>query len=152
MGRQGYPAVSRKTAWYVCIGWLLSGLVACNSFWGPPEGRAQDFIDTLVTAPTDAQKLRDIANLASGRDPEDLIDGLSTRVALDFLRAQRDQGAMLKFAQGEARRIDDRRRDVTIRVSYRQPGAKTNLAVRFQVRLEKDAQGQWRIARVTGGN
>lgn len=152
MNRHRVRAGSGKTVWYLGVCWLLPVLAACHSLWSAPEGRAQDFIDTLVTAPADVQKLRDIANIAPDRNPDELIDGLSTQVALDFLRAQQAQGATFKFVQDQARRIDDARREVTIRVSYRQPGTKTDARVRFQVRLEKDAQGQWRITRVTGGN
>ena len=152
MNQHRARAGSGKTVWYLGACWLLPILAACHPFWSAPESRAQDFIDTLVTAPADVQKLRDIANIAPDRKPDELIDGLSTQVALDFLRAQQTQGATFKFVQDQVRRIEDARRDVTIRVSYRQPGAKTDAQVRFQVRLEKDAQGQWRITRVTGGN
>jgi hypothetical protein len=131
---------------------FLFGLVGCELFWNAPEGRAQDFAEALVTTPTDIQKLRDIANLAPDRNPEDLLDGLSVRVALDFLRAKQAQGVALKFALGEARQINASRRAVSVRVSYLQPEMPANGEVRMQVQIEKDARGRWCITRVTGDN
>ena len=131
---------------------FLFGLAGCEPLWNAPEGRAQDFTEALVTAPADIQKLRDIANLAPDRNPEDLLDGLSVRVALDFLRAKQAQGVALKFALGETRQIDRLRRAVSIHISYLQPGTPTNSDVRMQVQIEKDARGRWCITRVTGDN
>ena len=131
---------------------LVLGLAACHTSWRPPEARAQDFIEAMVTADADAQKLRDIANIAPDRNPEDLVDDLSARVALDFLRARQAQGLALEFRQGEARQMDANRRAVTILVTYPQPATQTNDEVRFQVLVEKDNEGHWRIVHVTGGN
>ena len=105
-----------------------------------------------MTAPAETQPLRDIANLAPEQDPEALIDDLSARVGVDFLRARQAQGVSLKFVPGETRRADDARRTVTIRVTYLQPGTPMTGEVRFLVRIEKDDQGRWLIARVTGDN
>jgi hypothetical protein len=131
---------------------LVLGLTACHTSWHAPETRAQDFIEALVTAPADVQKLRDIANIAPDRNPEELVDDLSARVALDFLRARQAQGLALEFRQDNARQMDTSRRVVTILVTYPQPGTQTNDEVRFQILVEKDKEGQWRIAHVTGGN
>lgn len=127
-------------------------LAGCEPFWNAPERRALDFAETLVTMPADMQKLRDIANLAPDRNPEDLLDGLSARVDLDFLRAKQTHGAALKFALGETRHIDALRRAVPVHVSWLQPGTPANREVRMQIQIEKDAQGRWRITRVTGDN
>lgn len=151
MDRQGDQASSRKIAW-VGGAFLLLCLAACEPFWNAPEGRAQDFIETLVMTPADTQKLREIANITPDRNPEDLVAGLATRVTLDFLRAKRAQGVTLKFAQSEARNMDAAHRAVTIRVTYLEPGTPTNGEVRFQVQSEKDAQDHWHVARVTGSN
>lgn len=151
MDQRGYRVYGRKAAWYAGA-LLLFGLAGCESLWNTPEGRALDFIETLVTAPADMQKLRDIARLAPDRNPEDLLDGLSIRVALDFLRAKQAQGMTLKFAQTELKRVTDTRRVVTVQVSYLQPDSPLNNEVRLQVQVEKDDQGRWRITRVTGDN
>ncbi len=131
---------------------FLFGLAGCEPFWSAPEGRALDFAEALVTTPAEIQKLRDIANLAPARNPEDLLDGLSIRVTLDFLRAKQAQGVALKFALGEARQINASRRAVSVRVSYLQPETPANSEVRMQVQIEKDDQGRWCITRVTGDN
>jgi hypothetical protein len=150
MARRRHLATGGKAAWTGA--WLLFCLAACEPLWSAPESRAQDFIETLVTAPTETQKLRDLAGIAPDRNPDDLLSGLSARVALDFLRAKQAQGASLKFTRGEVQRIDDTRRGVTILVTYLESGVSPNDEVRMQVQMEKDEQGHWRIARVAGGN
>jgi hypothetical protein len=151
MSQRGYQACSRKSAW-AAVALFLFGLAGCESFWNAPEGRALDFVEALVSTPADMQKLRDIANLAPARNPEDLLHGLSVRVALDFLRAKQTQGVELKYALGEARQINASRRVVSVRVSYLQPGTPAYSEVHLQVRIEKDDQGRWCITRVTGDN
>ena len=138
-----------KTTW---VAGLCLVLAACKPFWGTPEGRAREFIETLVTAPAETQPLRDIANVPPEQNPETLIDDLSARVGLDFLRARQAQGVSLKFVQGETRRANDTHRTVMIHVTYLQPGIPVTGEVRFLVRIEKNDQGRWRIARVTGDN
>lgn len=151
MGRRRYQRHGEIGAWY--LGTLaLCGVAGCEPFWIAPEVRAQDFIETLVAQPVDAQKLRNLARAAPDRNPEDLLDDLSARVAVDFLRAKQAQGVVLDFARNDARRINTARRMVTVRVTYPQPGAPANGEVRFHVQVEKDDHGQWRIARVTGDN
>jgi hypothetical protein len=151
MSRRGYQACSRKSAW-IAGALFMFVLPGCEPFWNAPESRALDFAEALVTMPADMQKLRDIANLAPDRNPDDLLDGLSARVALDFLRAKQAQGVALKFALGNTRQIDAMRRAVSVRVTYLQPGTSANSEVRMQIQIEKDAQGRWCITRVTGDN
>ena len=151
MSRRGYQACSSISAW-TAGALFLFGLAGCELFWNTPEGRALDFAEALVTTPAEIQKLRDIANLAPARNPEDLLDGLSARVTLDFLRAKQAQGVALKFALGETRQINASRRAVSVRVSYLQPETPANSEVRLQVQIEKDDQGRWCITRVTGDN
>lgn len=150
MSRRGYQACSRKSAWIVSVLFLF--VTGCEPFWNSPENRALDFAEALVTAPADKQKLRDIAHLSADGNPEDLLDGLSARVALDYLRAKQAQGMTLKFALDGAKQIDALRRQVSIHVSYLQPGTPANSEVRMQVQIEKDGQGRWRITHVTGDN
>ncbi|GAB4514057.1 MAG: hypothetical protein Tsb0026_19170 [Sulfuricaulis sp.] len=151
MHRRGHLTSKPKTAWVAGL-WLVLGLAACEPFWNSPEGHARDFIEALVTTPAQIQSLRDIANLPPEQNPETLIDDLSARVGLDFLRARQAQGVSLKFVQGETRRVDDMHRVVMIRVTYLQPGTPVAGEVRFLVRMEKGDQGRWRIARIAGDN
>lgn len=141
----------RKTTWVAGI-WLALIVAACEPFWSTPETRARDFIEALVTAPAETRPLRDIANLPPEQDPAALIDDLSARVGLDFLRARQAQGVSLKFVSGETRRAGDAQRTVVIHVTYLEPGTPVAGEVRFLVRSEKDDRGRWRIARVTGDN
>lgn len=131
---------------------LLAGLAACEPFWSAPETRAREFIEALVTDPGDIPQLRDIANISPDRNPSDLLAGLSARVARDFLQAVQAQGITLNFAQSEVKRISTGQRAVTVRVTYLPTGAPASSEVRFQVYVEKNDHGNWRIARVTGDN
>ena len=133
-------------------GLLLILALGCDAVRNAPEGQARDFIQTLVMSPAETQRLRELANIATDRDPEDLLDGLSTRVAVDFLRAKEAQGAALDFGRGEVQRVDAIRQVIGVRVSYAPAESGASSEIRFQVYLEKDDQGHWRIARVTGGN
>lgn len=151
MNRRGLDTGKWKTTWVAGL-WLVLGLAACEPFWSTPESRAQDFIEALVMAPAETQQLRDIADVPSEQNPEALIDDLSARVGVDFLRARQAQGVSMKFVQGETRRADDGHRAVMIHVTYLQPETPVTGEVRFLVRIDKDDQGRWRIARVTGDN
>lgn len=131
---------------------LTGFLAACQPFWSAPEALAREFIESLVTAPADSARLRDIANVPAERNPEDLIEGLAARVGLDFLRAQQAQGVTLKFVQGEVRKPGDGQRLIGIHVTYLQPGTTVTGEVRFVVRAEKDPQGDWHLVGVTGEN
>ena len=165
MERQNYPAGGKRE---VRQGWRANGtkdaitwwggllvvilLAACDVVWNAPEGHARDFIQTLVTTPAEAQQLHELANIPADRNPEDLLDGLSTRVAVDFLRAKQAQGVTLDFGRGEVQRVGATRQVVSVRVTYAPAGSGANSEIRFQVYMEKNDQGRWRIARVTGGN
>lgn len=151
MNRRGHEAGRQKTSWVAGI-WLVSALAACEPTWSTPESIARDFIEALVVTPAGIQPLRAIANLPPEQNPAALIDDLSARIGVDFLRARQAQGVALKFVPGEIRRTDDARRAVMIHVSYLQPGTPVTGEVRFLVRIEKADQDRWRIVRVTGDN
>src|SRR3972149_3298732 len=120
MNRRGQETGKRNTTWIAGI-WLGSALTAGEPLWGTPGGRARDFIEALVTAPAETQPLRDIANLAPEQDPEALIDDLSARVGVDFLRARQAQGVSLKFVPGETRRPEDAARTMAHNVTPLEP-------------------------------
>ncbi len=131
---------------------MVSLFAACDVVWNVPEGQARDFIQALVTTPTETAQLHELANIPADRNPEDLLDGLATRVAVDFLRAKQAQGVTLDFGRGAVQREEANRKVIGIRVTYAPGGGGANNEVRFQVYMEKDNQDRWRIARVTGGN
>lgn len=151
--RQGWHAYGAKDAilWWGGLLVVIS-LAACDVVWNAPEGQARDFIQTLVTAPAETARLHELAAIPADRNPEDLLDGLSTRVAVDFLRAKQAQGVALDFSRGQVQRVDATRQVVGVRVTYAPAGGGANGEIGFQVDVEKDEQGRWRIARVTGGN
>jgi hypothetical protein len=151
MDRHTNVRSSPELRWFAGF-WLVSILVACEPIWAAPETRALDFIEALVISPAELEQLRDIANLSSEYHPEDLLDDLSARVGLDYLRAMQARDVPLKFVQGESHRRGEARRTVKVHVTYLQPGTPTMGEVRFLVRIEKTGQDRWHIARVTGDN
>lgn len=151
MDRRRKERSNTEVRWIAGI-WLVSMLAACEPSWTTPETRARDFIEALVTSPVEMEQLRDIANLPSGRHPEELLDDLPARVGLDYLRAMQARGESLKFVQGESRRLGEARRTVMVHVTYLQPGTPTIGEVRFLVRIKAGGQNRWHIVRVTGDN
>jgi len=151
MERQYNPAGGNGIAW-VGAALVVILLAACNAVWNAPEGHARDFIETLVITPAATQKLQEFANIPPDRNPEDLLDGLSARVAVDFLRAKEAQGVSLDFSRGPVQRLDAARRVVDVRVAYAPAESGAHNQIRFQVHMEKDDQGRWRIARITGSD
>ncbi|MDH3514687.1 MAG: hypothetical protein OEM83_07455 [Gammaproteobacteria bacterium] len=151
MERRGYDTSKPALSWVTGF-WLVSIVAACEPIWATPEGRAREFIEALVMAPSGQEQLRDIANLSPEREPDDLVDGLSARVGLDYLRAMQSREVPLTFVQGESRQTGEARRTVKIHVTYLQPGTPATAEVRFLVRIEKAGGNRWHIARVTGDN
>jgi hypothetical protein len=151
MDRRRNARSNPELRWFAGF-WLASNLAACEPIWAAPETRARDFIEALVTSPAEMEKLRDIAKLSSEHHPEELLDDLSARVGLNYLRAMQARDVPLKFVQGESRRLGEARRTVKVHVTYLQPGTPTIGEVRFLVRIEKTGQDRWHIARVTGDN
>lgn len=148
MNRHGHAQGGREALGFVSL--LLIGLLsACEGFWNSPEAQAQAFIETLIVAPAETAKLRDIAKLSSDRQPEDLLQGLAARVALDFLRAKQAQGVKLNFSRGDVRRPDSSHCVVVIRVTDTSNVAAVNSDIGFQVYMENQEQKQWRIVQVT---
>jgi len=131
----------------------LCVVVGCSRFgFSEPQDRAREFVETLVTAPGESDKLREIARLAPERQPEDLLEGLSARVTLDFLRARRTQDMALDFAVKDMQTPDNDRRLVTIRVGYAEAGKEAEKELLLQVSVERNGRGDWHITRVTAGH
>jgi len=131
----------------------LCVVAGCSRFgFSEPQNRAREFVETLVTAPGDSDKLREIARLTPERQPEDLLEGLSARVTVDFLRARRTQDMALNFAVKDTQKPDDNRRFVTVRVGYAEAGKMAEKELLLQVSVERNGQGDWHITRVTAGH
>lgn len=112
-----------------------------------PETMARQYLEALLQAPGDAARLRALAHLAEADDPEILLEGLATRVALDFLRARERQGAVHNIEVAEARRPTPPVYEVVLWVVESADG-RTVQRRRFQVNLHKADNGDWRIGTV----
>jgi len=131
----------------------LCVVVGCSRFgFSEPQDRAREFVETLVTAPGASDKLREIARLAPERQPEDLLEGLSAKVTVDFLRARHTQDMALNFAVKDTQKPDNNRRLVTVRVGYADAGKVAEKEWLFHVSVERNETGDWRITRVISGH
>ncbi len=113
-----------------------------------PGAVAREFLEALLRMPEDYTTLRKIANLGESDDPRSLIEGVSTRVTLDFLRARARQGVVLDVSVAESRRPEPGRYAVILRVLENADGGSSR-SRRFQVRLQRSDAGDWRIISIT---
>jgi len=133
---------------------LLTALTVfggCGLFRDAAESRARLFLETLVQEPDDRERLSELSKPADEHGPETVIEGMSTRLAIDYLRARQRQGIPLDLAVTAAQRLDTGRRQVLIAVSANPPGLRqeSDGRIRFQVTLELTEQRQWLVTRVT---
>src|SRR5947199_376696 len=77
---------------------LAVNLAACSFFSSAPESRARDFVELLITEPDKDQRLRELSRLSHQQSPLELVDTLTAKVALDYLRAKYRQGVKLDFS------------------------------------------------------
>lgn len=132
---------------------LLAALVVvsgCDWFHDSPESRARIFLETLVREADALTNPGVPVKTADGAGAESVLDGLSTQLAVRFLRARHRQGMNLDFAVTTTQRADPQHR--VVRVAVASPPAGVRLEqdsrIHFEVTLElSDAQG-WQVTRV----
>ena len=129
------------------VGCLLL-LSACSFFSNAPESRATQFLKVLVTDPGDAQQLRGLADVPEGADPQSVVHGVSTQVALDYLRTLQRQGQRQDFGIGPVRVHGASGREVTVLVTPNNQPAVRRSAIRFHVELKDVATRGWLVTAV----
>ena len=148
--RAGALARWAKTGGMLLALFVLAG---CNQLgFNEPQNRAREFVETLVTVPGASDKLREIARLSPERQPEDLLEGLSAKVTMDFLRARHAQGMALDFSVKDTQKPDNNRRLVTVRVGDVETAKATEKEWLFQVSVERNEKDDWHIIRVISRN
>lgn len=147
---------SRRAIWIAVTAAAVAALGAAY-LWFPrglrgPETVAQNFIEAFLDVSPDepdySGRLRAAAHLDQADDPQSVIDGLSTRIALDFLRLRRRQGAVQRIAIGESRRPAPTHYVTALRVVERVDNSRGSLTRRFNVVLLKSDNGDWRVTSV----
>ncbi|MBI5612275.1 MAG: hypothetical protein HY942_04270 [Gammaproteobacteria bacterium] len=130
---------------------VLAVVAGCELFRDAAESRARFFLETLVQQPDNRERLSELSKPADGQGFEAVLDGLGTRLAIDYLRARHRQGMTLELAVTAAQRLDAGRRLVLIAASADPTGLRqeSDGRVRFQVALELSEQRQWLVTRVT---
>ncbi|MHB8453276.1 MAG: hypothetical protein ACYDDO_01005 [Acidiferrobacterales bacterium] len=136
--------MARATTSVICL--LLLG--GCSFFRNAPESRATRFIETLVTDSGNAQRLGALADVPPGQDPATVVQGLSSQVALDYVRTRRRQGEKQDFTIDSVRLHGKARLEVTVIVS--RVGDKLNNpeSVRFRVVLKNVSGRGWLVTAV----
>jgi hypothetical protein len=129
----------------------LAVVAGCELFRDAAESRARFFLETLVQEPDNRERLSELSKPADGHGSETVLEGLSTRLAIDYLRARYRQGMTLDLAVTAAQRLDAGRRQVLIAASANPPGLhpESDGRIRLQVALELSEQRQWLVTRVT---
>lgn len=127
---------------------LLPLAGACGWFQGEPEGRARDFIETLVLDAANTARLNERAGLPAEADPQSVVHGLGVRVAMDYLRMRITMGAPFSVTPSRVERPDPRHRVVTVLARTGQAIERAGDEITFRVSLERDESGAWRIVRV----
>ncbi len=136
--------MARATTSVICL--LLLG--GCGFFRNAPESRATQFIETLVTDSGNVERLHEFADVPPGQDPATVVQGLSSQVALDYLRTRQRQGEKQAFTIDSVRLQGQAGRVVTVIVS--RVGGKLNSpeSVRFRVVLRDVAGRGWLVTAV----
>lgn len=151
MHKGGRLARKRRNRW-IGIGVVMLIVGAAFLFFPRglrgPETVARNFFDALLQAPDDPARLRAAAHIDENDDPDTLVDGLATRIALDFLRARMRQGANYDVSVAEARRPGVQRYTAVLRVTENAEGRLSPMR-RFEVGLQKADNGDWRVSSVT---
>lgn len=123
-------------------------LYACSFFTNAPESRATQFLETLVVDPGNLQQLRKLADVASDADPASVVQGLSTQVALEYVRTLQRQGEKQNFSIGPVRIQGASSRVVTVVVTSSGEQPNRRGAVRFHVVLKNVAGRGWLVTAV----
>ena len=129
---------------------LAVNLAACSFFSSAPESRARDFVKLLITEPDNDQRLRELSGLNHKQSPLELVDTLTAKVAVDYLRAKYRQGVKLDFAVGDVQNQGDGRKVNIIVIDRAKAKAGTPDKVQFSTFVEKGSLG-WVVTRVRAG-
>ena len=116
-----------------------------------PDTIAVAFLEALMQAPADAQRLRAAGHLEASDEPppfDRIVDRMATRLALDYLHARVRQNVGYRVQVIERRQPEPRRYAVMLTVTER---AEAEAAVprRFQLGLQQLENGDWRVTGVS---
>ncbi len=119
---------------------FLAVLGGCNIVPSTAEHRAREFVEIQLHQPADAaERLRMLA------EPEPLIEGVATGVALDYLRARVRQDADPGITTGATHKPGPGERVVVVTVSPGPGRGAKEDRVAFHVRLARDPEHGWRV-------
>lgn len=129
----------------------LAAVAGCDRLDDSPESHARLFLETLVREPDKLASLNDLVKPTDGGDAESVLDGLSTQLAVGYLRARHRQGMDLDFAVSAAQRSDPSHWRVRVAVAAPSAGVRPEPGsrIRFEVALELSEEQDWRVTRVS---
>src|SRR5216684_3442486 len=129
---------------------LAVNLAACGFFNSAPESRARDFVKLLIMEPDNDQRLREFSRSGPAQSPLALVDTLTAKVAVDYLRAKHRQGIELDFKVGDVQNQGDSRKVIIIVIDHTKAKAGAPEKVPFSTFVEKGDRG-WVVTRVRAG-
>lgn len=133
-----------------CLSIALGCLVACSHSSSVAESRARTFVRALIVEPQNQERLREVSLLGPQQAPEDLVDGVLARVAVDYLRAKQGQGTSLAFSAEGMRDLNEHSKIVTVMVAAGERQA-MQTKTRVQVQMEDTPDRGWLVKGVQGG-
>lgn len=129
----------------------LATVAGCQWYRDTAENRARFFLEALVREPDNRARLEELVKLSDGADPESVLDGLGTQLAVNYLRALHHQDIGLDFTVTVAQRADSNHRVVRVAATAN-PAAlrlKHDGRIGFEVALEMSEEHGWRVTRVS---
>ncbi len=125
---------------------MLVSAAGCEFVPGTAQGRARLFVEILVREPQAIERLQELVR--PGVAPEQLVEGVDARVAVNYLRARARQGLALDFVSTVAQKSAAGERLVIVAVSDSGVRRADEGKARFRVHLVRDDERGWLVARV----
>ena len=131
----------------VVLLWCISALVACKPVEDELNMRAIEYIKILVTSPDDAVRRGEIAKCDT---VSAVVDEQSAKIALQYLWARHQQGAVLRYLQAEERLLQGGSRVITVVVQEgdRKVLGRNAASYYFDVYFEPESSGRWCLTRI----
>jgi hypothetical protein len=109
-------SASRWPALTLLIAAALLGFAGCKGQSADATDRAKLFVRTLITRPDDAASLNALSDNNAEAIQNNLFTNVSTKVALDYLRARHRQGVPINMTAQYQAGADPRHAAVTIHI------------------------------------
>jgi hypothetical protein len=135
---------------FVALLSLCVALMSCEFLSNSPETRAKDYLRTLIEGSGDVKR----GDINSAQpDHEEIIAGLATHVAVEYLRARFVQGTSFTYTAEKTEKTAELQRLIVIRVSHPltsvagSEAGRERLSHSFTLSLRREAS-TWYVAKL----